>query len=131
MKHDEFIGKVQNRAHLGSRGDAERATWATLQTLAERLKGGEAKDMASQLPPHLAQYALSGLPGMGEHFSIDEFFQRVSDREGEDLSQAVFHSRAVIDVLKEAISPGEIKDICAQLPPDFNRLFEAGSQGAI
>ena len=53
MKHDEFIGQVQHRARLGSRGDAERATWATLQTLGERLAGGEAKDFASQLPPVL------------------------------------------------------------------------------
>ena len=57
MKHDEFIGKVQHLARLGSRGDAERATWATLQTLGERLAGGEAKELASQLPPVLAAYA--------------------------------------------------------------------------
>jgi uncharacterized protein (DUF2267 family) len=129
MKHDEFIGQVQHRARLSSRGDAERATMATLQTLGERLGGGEAKDFASQLPPQLATYALSGLAGIGERFSIDEFFQRVSDREGVDLPQAVFHSRAVIEVLQEAVSRGEIKDIRAQLPADYNRLFEAGSQG--
>jgi uncharacterized protein (DUF2267 family) len=37
MKHDEFIGQVQHRARLSSRGDAKRASWATLQTLGERL----------------------------------------------------------------------------------------------
>ena len=60
MKHDEFIGRVQHYARLASRGDAERATRATLETLGERLAGGEPKDLASQLPPeiglHLLQY---------------------------------------------------------------------------
>jgi uncharacterized protein (DUF2267 family) len=41
MKHDEFIGQVQHRARLSSRGATERATRATLETLA----GGEAKEM--------------------------------------------------------------------------------------
>jgi uncharacterized protein (DUF2267 family) len=129
MKHDEFIGLVQNRARLSSRGDAERATKATLQTLGERLAGGEPKDLASQLPPHLAEYVLSSQAGMGERFSIDDFFQRVSEREGVDLPLAVFHARAVIEVLKEAVTQGVIDDIHAQLPEEFHRLFEVGSQG--
>lgn len=32
MRHDEFIGEVQHRAKLPSRGDAERATRITLET---------------------------------------------------------------------------------------------------
>ena len=129
MKHDEFIGQVQHRARLRSRGDAERATWATLQTLGERLAGGEAKDFASQLPPVLAKYALSGQAGAGEHFSVDEFFRRVSDREGVDLPKAVFHACVVISVLQEALSQGEIDDIRAQLPPEYDRLFESEKEG--
>jgi len=35
MNYDEFIGQVQYRAELGSRGEAVRATRATLQTLAQ------------------------------------------------------------------------------------------------
>ena len=89
MKHDEFIGHVQHYARLPSRGDAERATRATLETLGERLAGGEPKDLASQLPPeiglHLLRYA-----GMGERFSLDEFYKRVSEREGEDLRKRSF-----------------------------------------
>ena len=125
MKHDEFIGKVQHIARLSSRGDAERATWATLQTLGERLAGGETKDFASQLSPQLAQYALSGLAGFGERLSVDDFFLRVSDREGVNLPKAILHARAVINVLQEAISPGEINDIRVQLPQEYDRLFSS------
>jgi len=50
IRYDEFLGQVQNRAQLRSRGAAERVTCATLQTLGERLAGGEAKDFAFQFP---------------------------------------------------------------------------------
>jgi uncharacterized protein (DUF2267 family) len=129
MKHDEFIGKVQHFARLSSRGDAERATRAMLETLGERLAGGEPKDLASQLPREIGEYLLFGLAGMGEHLSLDEFFQRISKREGVDLPQAVFHARAVARVLWEAVSAGEMKDVLAQLPPEFDRFFRDSLEG--
>ncbi len=128
MKHDEFIGQVQHRAHLSSRGDAEVATRATLETLAERLAGGEADDLASQLPRGLAGYLRTGLAGAGVHYSVDEFFQRVSAREGIDVPEAIYHAQAVIAVLYEAVSPGEMADVRAQLPAEFSRLFEPGRE---
>ena len=129
MKHDEFIGQVQHHARLASRGEAERATRATLQTLGERLAGGEPKDLASQLPPEIGAYLLSGAAGKGERFSLDEFYRRVSEREGKDLPQAVFHARAVIRVLNEAVSRGEFNDILAQLPPEFDRFIQDAIEG--
>ncbi len=129
MKHDEFIGQVQHRARLSSRGAAERATRATLETLAERLSGGEAKDLAAQLPPELGEHLQGQWSAIGERFSLEEFFRRVSLREETDLPSAIFHARAVIEVLGEAVSPGEMDDVLAQLPAEFDRLFEAGSMG--
>ena len=129
MKHDEFIGQVQHRARLSSRGEAERATRATLETLAERLAGGEAKDLAAQLPPEIGDHLRGQWSAMGESFSLGEFFRRVSQREGVDPPAAVFHARAVIEVLSEAVSQGELDDVRAQLPAEYDRLFEAGSTG--
>ncbi|GCE49735.1 uncharacterized protein (DUF2267 family) [Thermosporothrix hazakensis] len=127
MQHDEFIGQVQHRGRMSSRGDAEAAVRATLQTLGERLAGGEAKDLASQLPSQMAEYVLSGLAGMGERFNLDEFFLRVADREGVDLPKATFHAKAVMSVLQEAITKGELRDIRSQLPPEYSSLFAVGS----
>lgn len=129
MKHDEFIGQVQHRARLSSRGEAERATRATLETLAERLAGGEADDLAAQLPPEIAHHLKSACAGMGERFSLHEFFQRVAQREGVDVAKATYHARAVMEVLNEAVSTGEMDDVRAQLPAEFAKLFEAGSTG--
>lgn len=128
MQHDRFIGLVQNRARLASRGEAEVVTRAVLETLAERLAGNEADNAAAQLPQGLADYMRHDYAGTGTPYSLNEFFKVISLREGKEIPQAVYHTRVVMEVLREAISDGEIKDIKAQLPPEFDRLFD-GSRG--
>ena len=129
MKYDEFIAQVRHRARLGSHAEAERATRATLETLAERLAGGEAHDLASQLPPELARYLELPDAGIGAKLTLDEFFELVSEREGVDLSAAAFHARVVIGVLTEAVSIGEIQDVRVQLPAAFAQLFNVANEG--
>lgn len=102
---------------------------AALTALAERLLGNEPANAAAQLPKGIAGYLEHAWSGMGEPFSLDEFFNRVSQRAEVDLPDAVYQSRVVIEVLQEAISQGEIEDIRAQLPNDYLTLFEAGSKG--
>jgi uncharacterized protein (DUF2267 family) len=123
MQHDQFIGQVQHRAQLGSRGDAERAVRATLETLAQRLVGGEATDLAAQLPRELGEHLRQAGSGGGQRFSLDEFYRRVAEREGIDIGKASYHARAVIEVLGEAVSLGEMRDVRAQLPAEFDPLF--------
>ena len=87
MKYDEFIEQVRGRGHMESREEAERATRATLQTLAERLAGGEPHDLASQLPPELAEHLRYEGEQTGEAFPLDGFFERVSEKEGAWISR--------------------------------------------
>src|SRR6266699_5587893 len=129
MKYDEFISQVQRRADLASREEAERATRATMETLGERLAGGEAKDLAAQLPPEIAQYLEQAYTGIREKFSLDEFFWRVSQREGVDLTESTFHARVVIALLSEVVTLGEIENIKSQLPKDFAKLFDVENEG--
>jgi uncharacterized protein (DUF2267 family) len=127
MTFDKFIGELQHRAQLPSGGDALRAAQAVLQTLAERLDAGEAKHLASQLPRDLAPSLQTD-----EHsvrMTLDEFFKKVSGRAAVDIPAAVYQTRVVFELLQEAISAGEIADVRAQLPPEWNELFEAGSTG--
>lgn len=129
MQHDEFIGKVQHKARLASRGEAERVTRATLETLGERLYGGVTDNLAAQLPPEIGRHLTE--PEEKHKYSLDEFFDKVQEREGAgtDLPEAVYHARTVIEELEEAVSPGEIEKVRDQLPSEYNRLFDAGSQG--
>lgn len=128
MQFDEFVGRVQHRARLASEGEALKATRATLEVLGQRLAGGEPGNLGAQLPEEIARF-LRGDGGRGERFDLDEFFQRVSEREGVDLPVAVHHARAVVSVLQEAVSRGEIEDVRSQLLDDYMPLFEAGSEG--
>ncbi len=132
MDHDEFIGQVQRRARLGSRGEAERATRATLETVGERIADGEADNLAAQLPQEIGEHlrrAASAQAGTGEGFSLDDFFERVTEREGIGQPDAVFHSRVVLEVTDEATTGSLMTKVREQFPAEFDRLFEAGSSG--
>jgi uncharacterized protein (DUF2267 family) len=131
MNYDHFVGQVQHRARLGSLGDAVGAIRGTLETLGERLSGGEAKDLAAQLPREIGYYLFRGaIPFGGERFHYREFVERVANRERVDPPLAAYHSRVVMEVVGEAVSGGEIDDVADQLPADFAPLF-AGSSGSI
>lgn len=82
-------------------------------------------------PPALRVVGYLRLAKKKESFALDEFFRRVAEREGAgvDLPQAVFHARVVMEVVQEAVSPGQIDDVRAQLPAEYDPLFEAGSTG--
>ena len=124
MKFHEFVGEVQNRARLDSEGEALKATRATLQVMGQRLFGGEPGDLAAQLPEELQPY-LTDTDG-SEDFGIRKFYDRASQQEGEgvDYPQAVFHARAVMSVLQDAVSGGEMQDVRAQWPDEYDELFK-------
>lgn len=123
MKYDEFIKHVQSFAKLDSREEAEKATQITLETLKERIVGDEASQLAAQLPEDLAQY-LRGREGqMGDHFKIEEFYQRICDRGNVEPEIAANYAIAVFAVLKSAVSPGEFSDVKINLSEDYSELF--------
>src|SRR3954454_909157 len=77
---------------------AERAIAATLETLGERISGGEAADLARHLPDSLAPLIVrSG--GEAQAFGADEFFRRVAEREETDPQTAERHASAVVAAL--------------------------------
>ncbi len=127
MNFDEFMGDVQHRGRMASTGEAVRATYATLRTLSERLYGNEAENLAAQLPPEIGIYLRAA--GDQEAFSLDEFLERAAEYEEVDLPKSVHHTRSVIATLQEAVTPGEIRNVRAQLPDEYNPLFKAGSEG--
>jgi uncharacterized protein (DUF2267 family) len=124
MQYDQFVGQVQHRAQLADGGQAVHAIRATLETLGERLFGGEAEELASQLPAEIGYYLRQAR--IKHKFGMDEFFERVSAREGVALHRAMHHARVVLSVLAEAVSPGEIEDVRAQLPGDLKWVLETG-----
>jgi uncharacterized protein (DUF2267 family) len=128
MEYDRFIGHVQHRARLGTFEDAVTATRATLETLGSRLAGGAPGNLAAQLPREIGRY-LTEQEGRQESFSLEEFLDQVSKEEAVDLPGSVYHARVVMEVLREAVGDETFNKLRAQLPDDWSRLFDAGSQG--
>ena len=120
MKYEEFISRVAQNAEL-SEDDAARLTRATLATLAERITGGKAQDLAAQLPAPL-QTALISAHENAEAFSFEEFVKRTAERAGTDPDVAEVAVDAVFATLRDAVTPGEFDDVLSQLPADFHRL---------
>jgi uncharacterized protein (DUF2267 family) len=131
MQYNDFLGQVQHRARLADQQQALRATRATLETLAERISAGEAHDLAAQLPREIGRFLERNDKSNGERFDLDEFITRVSTRENVDKPEGTFHARVILEVLQEAVSPGEIDDVLSQLPHEYSRLFAAGSEGTM
>lgn len=80
MRYATLITLVEQLTGL-DRARAERATQATLRTLAERISGGEARDIAAFLPEEMRRW-LAPTPEPAESFGRFEFLRRVAEREG-------------------------------------------------
>jgi uncharacterized protein (DUF2267 family) len=120
MRYAQFIEKVAERTG-GSLGQAEALAQATLLTLADRITGGEARDLAAQLPSELRDF-LDKKEEPAEAFDLDEFVHRVSLRAGVDRDTARKGVAAVLQTLYAAVSTGEFEDVLAQLPKEFQNL---------
>ena len=124
MKFEELTGQVQRIARLPNQGETMRAICATLETLGERIHEGEASHLEAQLPSGVGAYLR--LANKTESFSLSEFYERVAEREGAGVGMpdAVHHARSVMAVIEEAVTPGQLGDLRAQLPQEYDELFE-------
>jgi uncharacterized protein (DUF2267 family) len=123
MKYGRFLESVSERAGT-DRDRAEKATRATLNTLAQRLAGGEPVDLADQLPNELKDTVmLTTHRGFGQSMSPQQFVERVAEREGCSAEQARPHVQAVMATLRDAVTAGEFDDIAAQLGPAYRDLI--------
>lgn len=123
MQYEEFIEGVGRRAGL-EYFEAESATGTVLNTLAGFLVDSEGLDLSEQLPKGVAEHLRQRPPERGEFFSVEDFLQQVAEGESVDLGEAETRARAVLSVLQEAVSEGEMNDVRRQFPSEFGRLFE-------
>lgn len=126
MKGEQFIAEVKTLAELDTNDAAQEPTRATLETLRERLAGNEPSNLAAQLPPEVAPYVEG--EGGREAFSVEEFYERVAQKESVGRDEAVKHARAVATVVQTAVTGGELDDVRSQLGNGYEELF--GQAGA-
>jgi len=122
MKYNAFVTEVQQRLELATQGDAVRASRAVLTSLGERLQADEATDLASPLPMEIDCYLRAA--DSGQRFSFEEYLDRVGEREGVETRTALHHAQRVVELVSEVVPSGELKQVRAQLPADFDELFD-------
>jgi uncharacterized protein (DUF2267 family) len=121
VTYDEFITKVQERAGIDDRREAERLTIEVLQELIDRLTGDEAHDLLSQLSGELHRAVIvspSPIP-----ITYDEFVDRIAAELEMSRAEARERIRAVFAALREAVSWGEFQDVLEQLDPEYADLL--------
>lgn len=123
MQYEEFIQGVGQRAGI-EYSEAESATGTVLNTLAGFLIDSEGLDLSEQLPKGVAEHLRQRPPERGEFFSVQDFIQQVGEGEGIGPDKAENRTRAVLGVLSEAVTEGEMEDVRLQFPSEFNRIFE-------
>jgi uncharacterized protein (DUF2267 family) len=123
-RYERFITTIEQRAGI-SWIAAERAARATLQTLAERSSGGQARQLAEDLPQHLRRWLLADGEDAAD-FGVGEFIRRVAEREGVGPETAEQHARAALIALARLVRGEEITRLAAELPSEYKRiLYEA------
>jgi uncharacterized protein (DUF2267 family) len=117
VKYDEIIKRVQVRAGIADRSEAEGTVIEVLQELCDRLSGKEARDLLAQLPGELqAAVIVSPSPLPVDH---DTFIANIGRELGISDEQARMRIRAVISTLREAVSWGEFQDVLEELDPQY------------
>jgi uncharacterized protein (DUF2267 family) len=128
MPVDEFVQWVADRGGL-DRQTALRATEAVLETLAERIAGGEVDDLEKELPPEFRPALERGKKlggGRAHKMPLEEFVRRIAEREGAPVDVARAHARAVLNTVRDAVVAKEWHDISSELPRSYlQELAEA------
>ncbi|OLZ40782.1 hypothetical protein A6E15_07165 [Natrinema saccharevitans] len=134
MNFDEFTGDVQHRLELPGTGETVRAIRATLVTLGQRLPEGAAEDLAASLPMEIDWYLTGAVDEHGQRFDWREFVSRVSDIENTDPSDAAYHARVIVDLVRTQVPESDFRQLRDQLPEDqsdenWEKLFEIVDAG--
>ncbi|RKH68396.1 DUF2267 domain-containing protein [Corallococcus llansteffanensis] len=108
--------------------EAERAASAVLCALEQRLLGGEAEQLADQLPQRLQEmlWRCERHESSGPPLKLDRhgFLEMVSQDLGLDSSaDAEPIVRTVFALLRTQVSEGEAEDVMGQLPEDLRELW--------
>ena len=128
MDRETLLRNVQTRAGLADAKEAEKATRAVLLALADAMAPDEAHDMASQLPKEFRDLVMGRLAQRGPMQKIGwpQFVERVQrdlDLSTGEQAERVIHG--IFATLKEAVSPGEMKDVEGTLPEQLREHLQA------
>lgn len=122
MSYKAFLAAVRVRGAYDDLDEAARVTEAVLSTLGARLQPAVAEHLADQLPMKIGD-ALTHVGDRGRTWGVEEFVRQVAVASGDDEEAARAHAEAVLTVLGETVSGGELNKIISRLPARYAELF--------
>ena len=121
MNYILFVEMVQDRIGAEDARDAVKAIEATLKTLGERITEAEAAHLARMLPAEIGRFLT--VVDTNKDFDLQTFYENVSRRELKDEQESREHAQAVLSVVAETVLPGELREVLAQLPYEYQQLL--------
>jgi uncharacterized protein (DUF2267 family) len=99
---------------------------ATLEELGHQLSGGEARELALNLPDGLASY-LSQHDGGAHPEPLTDFVRHLGQRTGLSQADVTRGVRAVLTILGQEPDSGHMQHALSQLPAEYRRLVTTSS----
>lgn len=123
MQYHEFLAKVRERGEYETKAEVEQVVRSVLAVLGMRLAGGEARDLAGQLPDEVSDVLITQ-EGQGRSLGLERFLEKVAARlSSHSVETARWDASAVLSTLAEGIDGGELNQVLSQLPSGYAPLF--------
>ena len=127
-KTNDWLNEIMDQLDWADPHKAYKALRVVLHTLRDCLTVEEAADLAAQLPMLIRGLYYEGWTPAGKpikHQTHDGFIERVNQSFTEDdFVESEDITRAVFEVLRNHVSPGEIQDVIGCLPKGLRELWE-------
>lgn len=131
-KTQEWLEKTQHQIQLKNEEEAYVVLRAVLHALRDRLTVNQVIDFGAQLPLLLAGVYYDGWTAREKPTKIkssQDFISKIA----KDLPQNVNPQNAtvgVFNIIKEKVTPGEVKNIKAELPDEIESLWDGQPEGS-
>ncbi|MCU4750670.1 DUF2267 domain-containing protein [Halobacteria archaeon AArc-curdl1] len=124
MTESDIVDQVYRSCDFASPEGAESVIRTTLRNLGRCLSAGQARDVAAPLPRPLSEELVAASPEKPDPMPYEEFLERV--RDGAELADRDVERdvRVVLSVLAGRIGEVEIENARAQLPPNYDHVFD-------
>ncbi|MEV0421737.1 DUF2267 domain-containing protein [Streptosporangium canum] len=127
---DEFLRRVAEGEQVDLPA-AERRAGAVLLALSRAVPTAVFTRVVSELPEDFRLLVERTVAAAGPTLTLEEFLNRVAGRAGLADKQGAWRaSEAVLEMLGEQISVGEIRDLMEALPAELSSALERGNEGS-
>lgn len=121
MQQNEFRNAVKDQIDIDENDRVDEIIETVLGTLSARISDDEAAHLAAQLPEPYK--TIVGTERRLESFNLEQFFIRIAGKLRIGRGPATRYAQVVLNVLEDAVTTGELRDVVAQLPDEFAELF--------